>query len=373
MNTQFAANNQFPTMYAPMAPSMPRAEPPKLSNHSLALLNAFKGRDEVSGSSTPSGPSFSQFLPGPSGNQMHPHHPQELPAEQLTNKTQPPRIPQPIIQPNSNPLSPRQPISAIQKSTLLDMFKSPTAQAAVPAKVLNATALPTGNTPSAVELSAVEPLSSNVTVTEDTPNFSQKVVVGESNPEINLPFGAMSILARPPGKKEREERPKETLNKYQNQASGKKFTASTISKGKGVQPVNKVFQPQILKRPQPGSSKDAQIPILPSPKLPSVAPLPVPERKVAPFSTEPASPAGHKQTLLSLFGKPSPIGPPLANAAATQQIKQANTSDTSTKSRMGGIASGEAASRRGSQTPISSADKGFLLSYLDAIVGGNQL
>ena len=357
-------NAQFPNMHVPQAQQLQRESPPKLTGHSLALLNAFKGGDKAFNGHEAHGPALAPFVQGPSGKQVQPH-PQELPAEHL----QPQQAPISHLNTHSIPnhLSPRQPPSATQKSTLLSMFKSPVAQVTTPAKVPNATALPISSTPSAVELSAVEPLSTSTIIPEQTPNAKQNTKVPELNAEVNLPFGAMSILSRPAEKQENKPRSEQVPHKHQNQGSAKKASASFAGKGKTVPPVNKVFQPQILKRPQPGSSKEPTLPVLPSPKIANVAPLPTVD------SQAPASPAVHKQTLLSLFGKSTQAAPLSPNNSAAERVPQVNnTIETPSRSRVGSIASGEAAPRRGSQTPISSADNRFLLSYLDAIVGGNK-
>lgn len=365
---------QFPNSNAPIARPVQRENPPKLTGHSLALLNAFKGPSQGFNGPKSEEPSIPPFASN-SGLQTHQPHPQELPADLLIPKAQSGFTSQMGSQPHSNHLPPRQQISATQKSTLLDMFKSPSLQEAIPAKTSSATALPISGTPSAVELSAVEPMSS-VTTAREVTSTQKHQMLPEMNPETNLPFGAISILARPAEMKERDERPKhtqQTLNKYQNQGSGRKPAASTIGKGKAVQPVNKVFQPQILKRPQPGASNEVEAPSLPSPKLPTMAPEPAPplapEQKVLAFPTELASPPGHKQTLLSLFGKPSAIAPLAPSNSLGERVPAMKAIDITARSRVGSITSADAAPRRGSQTPISSADKGFLLSYLDSIVG----
>jgi mRNA-decapping enzyme subunit 2 len=166
------------------------------------------------------------------------------------------------------------------------------------------------------------------------------------------------------------------------------------------------FQPQILKRPtqsppkpqQPSARAQpvastfapqpniARIPPSPSAVLPTASGLlaqqgsfGMPQSPTAiktSGSSFPAQPdprnsqaAEHKQTLLSLFGKSqaTPTSPP----RRTDPIEPSMMA--SSRSRVGSLASGgDGTSRRGSQTPISPADKGFLLGYLDAVAKGSR-
>jgi len=122
----------------------------------------------------------------------------------------------------------------------------------------------------------------------------------------------------------------------------------------------KPFQPQILKRPQPGqfNGQEPSRPVQASmPSMPSMQEPPVDHRK--------PQQVDHRQNLLSLFGKPStgiqqPNYPPNGNSLPS--------ADPALRSRVGSLASAEAGPRRGSQAPISPADKGFLLDYLAAAV-----
>jgi hypothetical protein len=135
------------------------------------------------------------------------------------------------------------------------------------------------------------------------------------------------------------------------------------------------FQPQILKRPPPTQ------PLMPVElsASPTVSPN---------FYTQPSldkqinQPLEHKQALLSLFRN----GPTVAPSALLDQKKAGHiperafniAPDVIPRSRVDSVASAggdilsETSSRRGSHAPISAADKGFLLGYLDAIARGSD-
>lgn len=252
----------------------------------------------------------------------------------------------------------------------------------------SATALPTTPTPSAVELSAVEPLSQHAATTsallndKRTPKHTGKnKVIPQIHPETNLPFRAMTILSRPA----------ELSNQTQETSQPRKIAAhKSASHTNGKRPINgtssqalptnlPAFQPQILKRPSPASNAPEPsvapkeyVPLpLPRPApgprhVPEPRPLPeyqsVPVPRSVPMQQLPPQ-ADHRKNLLSLFGKAAGEGP------ASVPVPAFKPAD---RSRVGSLASGEGSSRRGSQPPISPANTGFLLSYLDAVAKGAQ-
>ncbi|TVY50880.1 mRNA decapping complex subunit 2 [Lachnellula cervina] len=409
---------QFPGLNATMVPQTIQ-QTPKLTSHSLALLNAFKTRDqaadEVSGSNDLPLRSYTQ-APNQASKPAPRAVPQELPAEgsQPGQMPPPPRI---KVQQNVGPLTPtpqvpRQSISATQKSTLLDLFKSPTAQPASLANSAGATSLPISTTPSVVELSAVEPLSTGASTTsallnsKRTPdNLASDGAIPVLNPESNLPFRAVSILGRPPNMSDRQF-PSAAGSELDSKpkSNGKKPTARMNTGSHMVKSPEKPFQPQILKRPQQSSSKTQQPPPAIQPSVSPFASQPGASRMqqsptavssasifrssqgslrmphsataiqhpvstfVPPPDRRPSQAVGHKQNLLSLFGKAQvgSISPPGRDGPSMEPL--ASTVKTSARSRVGSLASGDGTSRRGSQTPISPADKGFLLGYLEEAV-----
>jgi mRNA-decapping enzyme subunit 2 len=269
-----------------------------------------------------------------------------------------------------NMITPRQLPSEEHRSALLSMFKSPATPAAVSANPVTATALPISATPSAVELSAVEPLSQNAASTsallndKRTPGHSAKNrSIPELNPEANLPFRALSILPRPSELSDNEAPLRNgSGHRGHTKANGGHHARSTTSHVPAAKSPEKPFQPQILKRPQPGPSKAVEPSTVPPSTFPAFSP--------SSMDARPPQTADHRQTLLSLFGKASATANPLPRIPTsdpTQQLPMAPAASVSARSRVGSLASGEAPSRRGSQVPISPADKNFLLNYLGAV------
>lgn len=366
-------NPQFPNIHAPMVPPPINDQSTKLTSHSLALLNAFKSRDTIGETAKAELP-LRRFTEAPVASRAPPH---ELPAVEAP-RTMPMAVPPPIIVKQNigvlepSALTPRQPISESQKSALLGIFKSPISQAASLARPLKATALPTNGTPSAVELSAVEPLSTNATTTsallndKRTPdNIASNGSVPVLNPESNLPFRAITILSRPVEEKLQEISPK-TKPEPSNvpRANTNKRAPRENDKHQSSPQSLGTFQPQILKRP----TSDA-------PTIPKQAPASVSRSSTfIPQTIQEHEPAegssDHKQTLLSLFGGKTPLSTNNSGGEASTGSQKEPTFNPVSRSRVGSLA-GEGA-RRASQTPISPADKGFLLSYLDAVTNGSQ-
>ncbi|KAL2075573.1 hypothetical protein VTL71DRAFT_516 [Oculimacula yallundae] len=363
-------NPQFPGLHSTIIPPQPKQTPQALTTHAIALLNAFKTQDQVADEIPASNDlPLRRYAQEPTKN--HKHLPQELPADasQQYNQHITPQVAQyqngsvAAIPPT---LSARQPISETQRSTLLDMFKSPVPPAAVPARQLDASALPSGGLPSAVELSAVEPLSVNAASTSALLNDKRTpdpaANIGTKLQQVSgaqLPFRPVGILARPADASE-----KEVSGRYEShkgKSSGKKPATQSRPHEPVIQHTEKPFQPQILKRPQPGMT---------------VSPEGITAQPSFPSATVPASkPVDHTQTLLSMFRNGpsgassfthSPPGEPLISLPSADPAL-----GISARSRVGSLAS-EGGLRRGTQTPISPADKGFLLNYLDAVANGAQ-
>ena len=422
-------NTQFPGLHAPMVPEVQTQPPSKLTSHALALLNAFKTKDQANGVVADSNLPLRRYTEEPA--QLPPLRPQELPAEVLRLVAADPLSQYGLKQTvpetrNPNVLAPK-PTSEEHRSALLDLFKSPTAQAAIPIQTNAATALPMTNTPSAVELSAVDTLSSNAA--QASPAASQQkqkamkkatkeANIPEMNPESNLPFRAMKILARPTQASDSESpRGHISAPKQHPQSNGKRPVSR--SQAQPSSSPEKPFQPQILKRPQSGTSKAKAPSGIPSPTpFPTMPILPASTQhqakaaatdhkqtlqsllaKSSSFTTTIASPSlpqpsnhtapptDHKAKLLSLFNaaspsvqpmQPHPPAPPPPATIAEEDVLPPlfsidPTQNATTKSRLGSLASGEtAASRRSSQTPMSPADKGFLLGYLDSVTKGGK-
>jgi mRNA-decapping enzyme subunit 2 len=364
-------NHSFPSAHQGMNPTMQMQAPPKLTDHSLALLNTFKSRDQTTAITSIHTNASMQGV----ALERRQVPPQELPAEVSSAppvdllsmfKVQQPES-SPVLHPNTSHIKPT--VDDAHRSSLLNLFKGPQRTSLTPRPA--ATAFPTSTTPSAVELSAVEPLSSNAVAASassaDGPgaNYRERnSSIPELHPESNLPFRAMSILARPV---------EANSSDRQGRTTSQEILSSEVkaSTDQGRRPVSNVvekpFQPQILKRPQPAAQAQAEVPNTMSGVIPS---LPVKSSVDGRTSQS----ADHKQTLLSLFGKaPSPPAPLSQNltGGSFASLHSAGQTGTPVRTRVGSLAS-EAPSRSGSQA-LSPADKSFLLSYLDNVAKGTHL
>jgi mRNA-decapping enzyme subunit 2 len=398
-----ASNPQFPGIHAPMVPPVPAKSPPKLTSHKLALLNAFKIRDEANGENGASSDlplrRYVQDLASP--QELPAETPQPAPVDLLSlfkAKDSPPQ--------SSNPtIPPPRPISEAHKSTLLGLFKSPTPQSAAPLKPA-ATAFPISATPSAVELSAVEPHSNAGPVSTSKKNASkgdfkeqQSRDIPELNPEANLPFRAMSILTRPshasgpsggsPPKSQQNGKKQTARQGYRSQQGNRSQQDHKLHPKSSPE---KPFQPQILKRPQQDNTAAVEDPALhtfsalPGPlsggtQMPAPAQISTEVPTILPihqsFDRRSSQTVDHKQTLLSLFGKSQSPAVPFTRTSTDDVLSPLQPIDpaiaTSTRSRVGSLASGaDGVSRRSSQAPMSPADKSFLLNYLDTVAKGAQ-
>lgn len=351
-------NPQFPNIHAPMVRQVQKEPLPELNHHSLALLNAFKGRDISNGEGGASNdlPLRKFVQDGKQGQVNHLSAPQELPAE----LSQP--LPVDLLSMFKANDSPAQPLASLpppnsisesHKSTLLGLFKSPTTQTTFMRSA--ATALPTTATPSAVELSAVEPLSSSTGPSIEAvqkPKASIEIQhvhdIPELNPEANLPFRATAILARP-------QQPRETVRQVKNNTlprarqNGHKHAGTSKTHTKPAP--EKPFQPQILKRPQAAvvqpndslqtSPSPADIQGHASADRPIVSPLPsvdlssqitahnaklysllvnLPGSKSSATSNDSISHLGDHQEELSIFGKP--FAPPRVSGSDNSPLGQ---------------------------------------------------
>ncbi|KAF7881844.1 uncharacterized protein EAF02_006532 [Botrytis sinoallii] len=361
---------QFPNVHSTMVPPQPKEAPAAaLTSHSLLLLNAFKTRDEVnvnitSNSLISEGPTQPHpnttlpealELPGESSRSIPVHIPTE--AAQSTKSL--PTIKGGIPSTASQSQTARPPISENQRSMLLGMFKSPAAQPATLAAASAAVVQPS-KSPSAVELSAVEVASPpevprQTATKENTPIGRASHEIPEMNPEFNLPFEL--------------------------------YRCPTVARGPIGEIIHQPTIPQkataIQSKPSPllgASTIAAYSPNLAPSNLAGPSTSPLSFTSQAPQSTE------QKHALLSLFGKsPTPAASSVfgkSPMAASSSMSRTSSHDgpssnhlidatrsAASRSRVGSLASGngEGSSRRGSQAPISPADKGFLLNYLDAV------
>jgi mRNA-decapping enzyme subunit 2 len=396
-------NPQFPDLHAPMVAPVQTQSQAKLNSHALALLNAFKSRDQANEPAADSHLPLQRYIEEPV--QAPPPRPQELPAEVSRPTVTDPRasfgLKQPIApsHPSQDQIlhAPKLRVaseySEEHRLGLLGLFKTAPAQAALLARANAATALPMTTTPSAVELSAVDTLSSNtarssLAVIHSAPTkvTAKEPSVPEINPEANLPFRAMKILARP-NQASDSESPKGNTSGSVKQSNGK----MPVTRGEAQRSLSpeKPFQPQILKRPQFSSSKkmvpsailnpstSSPMHILPSGNQQRARPVAndpkqglqflveKPSSSASPFLSQrdrrTTQPPEQQQRYLSIFGAPLPPkriedGPREDDMSPLFSIDP--TLNATARSRVGSLATGDA-------TPMSPADKGLLLSIIN--------
>jgi mRNA-decapping enzyme subunit 2 len=367
---------QFPNVHGPGISSSMNQTQPKLTSHSLALLNAFKSQDQVT-----SIHDRGSDLPSHHLGQLHDVRP--VPQDDLPGRYNPAELSGDDMAVPAVQLLPSRTVPSEQhRSSLLNMFKAPVSK-------------PSPSDATNVSDESLKHLNRHESHTQASTHLDQSGVVMSSQsadagnrpshvPKTASPFKPVAILTRPPqpnasislgllsagletpkarksGKSKPPEMPKGVGGSPKRTQTG---TPSSSSSGK-------TFQPQILKRPQPNNKQSPSLPTELAAPNPAIIPS-------LPFQSShdkrPSQPTEHKQNLLSLFGKVSTVSsPPLFDQpkAGIAAENPYNTANIAARSRIGSLASnaGEAAisGRRGSQTPTSPADKAFLLGYLDGI------
>jgi mRNA-decapping enzyme subunit 2 len=337
----------------------------QLSSHSMALLNAFKGdssrpphaskRDDVENPQyqaqpqthgqayvSPKGPQAYQTGPSPQWEAPPPpqHHGQHIGGGVAFNKT------------NSN--------TEKHRSALLDMFKNP--QPTIP--------------------------PNNENARRDVSHGQYGTVHGQnqvSSQALTQALSSLSIQSKPPqantsshGQPPFGQRPIENPSAHPNPGSvASRIAAPQSLSGRPIQilqrkeNMDQSASPWGSTGPPSAAASYAsprQMPgSLASPPATSALPAPSIGGHKAEVSTE------QKQKLLSLFGKqPSPIST-LVNEDRGKGIGQSPV-ESGQRSRVASLASGAGEphqgnvpmSRGGSQTPISPANRSFLLGYLES-------
>ncbi|KAK7938109.1 uncharacterized protein PG986_014977 [Apiospora aurea] len=303
-NQQYQQYQHQSHLGAQGTPPLPRQslEP---TAHSMSLLGVFKG-------TTPQ-PDIKQ--------QAAPH----------TNPLQSQPYPQNInigsASPRFTPSTSSHPVGSFNKhqSSLLDMFK----QTDTTKKLAGGETMPQGRSPlglAAVAVAAAVPaieqsVSPATAVRQSLEHNAQSQV---SNPDLNLPFGALAIASR-----------NKPVSSFQHSPQPQQST-----------PNRSVAYPY-------GTSLDSSASNLAmSLGAPSAAALPVPSGML---KTRPEATPEQKSSLLSLFGKGK------EPASMSENMRP--------RSRVASIASGAGdsaslGSRRGSQTPLTPADRDFLMGFL---------
>ncbi|KAK8061038.1 hypothetical protein PG997_015259 [Apiospora hydei] len=273
--------------------------------HSMSLLGVFKG-------TTPQPDIKQQAAPPPNPLQSQPY-PQNINIGSAS--------------PRFTPSTSSHPVGSFNKhqSSLLDMFK----QTDTTKKLAGGETMPQGRSPlglAAVAVAAAVPaieqsVSPATAVRQSLEHNAQSQV---SNPELNLPFGALAIASR-----------NKPVSSFQHSPQPQQST-----------PTRSVAYPY-------GTSLDSSASNLAmSLGAPSAAALPVPSGML---KTRPEATPEQKSSLLSLFGKGK------EPASMSENMRP--------RSRVASIASGAGdsaslGSRRGSQTPLTPADRDFLMGFL---------
>lgn len=358
---------QFPGVHAPIVSANAKQDPAKLTSHSLALLNAFKTRDqEPSASENGNDLLLRRFIQPPG----HSTNPQELSAEIISEMSG-----DDLPIPQTLPIRPAP--TDPHRSSLLSMFKSPTMKGASvvspPSVSVTHPASLSSETPSATVYQQARSAS------QDLSSRAESQAYDSQQPS---PFKPVSILVRPTQEPAQIDVPligPRGHGKGPLHSSNPPLAPTRSALSPATQPpslstgdnITKPFQPQILRRPQqPVTTPLAEL----------AAPSPTSNPSFfaqASLDRRDAQPVEHKQNLLSLFGK----GPSSLPSQRVEQNLAIHTPeqtfglpvDPNSRSRVGSLASTGAdvaahASRRSSAAPISPADKGFLLGYLNAVV-----
>ena len=354
--------------------------PNQLPAHSLNLLSALKGESTrattTAFQTSNAQPNFTAL----SAPYQQAHHTMAENGSAIQDGSQ--------ARPLQNPLAgPKQSTTEQHRSALLDMFKK------------SEPSLPQGQFDSqGSKMSSPRQARPNEIGSRNQSPSTAEVLRNAArdkngpiamNPETNLPFGALSILSRPQSGKtvnnSNSPRQRSDANTGQRQTPSSPLARSSpgynASRGK-VPDARGQWPPQARPSlaqaypygPAQGATNNS-FSVLPSPPAASTFPVPGVLKPRQDSSSE------HKNTLLSLFGKQiSGIDqgkgkePAVAAAAATATTGDPFASGTAAGARMASVSSsrGDASgsannptSRRGSQTPLSPAERNFLLGFLE--------
>ncbi|EJT74378.1 mRNA-decapping enzyme 2 [Gaeumannomyces tritici R3-111a-1] len=318
----------FPQNTSPTQPDPHRRQPlPQLNNHAMSLLSAFttnSARGPDPGHANPPVPEQARDVIKPSG--VAPIGNSAMPGE--------PSGPASFQPPNQT-----QPFSDQHRNALLDAFKS----------------------------------QSQAPPTKDVPSHNASSTSGASEPAginhgrvqadlgVNLPFGALKLLSRPEGL--RGDAPVAPIAMPAS-------TAAAQAPGI-IEPTNPNARQSPV--PLPSTNAPGQPPTAGRVSAPRAARSPIPQRLDAI--------AGQKNLLLSLFARAQT--PSQATSSAVGGAKGKETAESQPTPEIApraasivhpgsGVAryalpSVEPISRLGAQTPMSTADRSFLLGYLQSV------
>ena len=334
VRTRATISSQEPStssVHAPVVPSASKLPLPKLTSHSLALLNAFKQSSTSDAPQMPeqnraSAAAMSSGIPKrtPLSRQhegLYPEHSFVYSGPPPSGTRADPQVPRPG-----------------HGQAFVELSARPS-----PTETQFTTAMPTRHEAKA---NAQESRTSQM---ESSKARSGNTVSGTGSPVSILQRPAKTRTNRRESAAVQTERSRSGLGMAGNQPSG-----------------NKSFQPQILRRPVPAQPSPTN-----TPQAISTMPQSLPFERLGSQSTD------HKQALLALFSQSSPLAIP-APAVSPPKLSDvdANPGENG-RSRVTSVASSgeersvQAESSR-SQTPGAPVSRDFLLGYLEGVARGYQ-
>ncbi|EAQ88965.1 hypothetical protein CHGG_05584 [Chaetomium globosum CBS 148.51] len=404
------------------APQQHAAKPAQLTGHAMTLLSAFKNsspRENIENKSRENSPHDSAFAPTNNQHQYQPAPWANVPITQAPNPAAQylpqhmapagpmrtsPRAMQPS-EPQPGP-KPSQPADT-HRTALLDMFKKGSPRSPLsneirmqPSKTQQSPGFARKDEPASPSYKA--PSAAEVIAQASEANGGPV----RMNPELNLPYRAVQILSRPKqgeqGKSQEYTSTMAQMQRLQQRFSphdSSRQDARNAARQGLPSPRDRGFLQQAeheaKRSPQPNYAA-AHAASLPYAQQPLSSPHSSPSFQQQLHQQPPAvdqrrndSNSEQKQKLLSLFSKeqqhqqqrPQRDSPASTTAEEKGKGKEPAGTGSTPRSRVASFASAggnepaitgagsSATSRRGSQTPISPADRNFLLSYLESVTG----
>ncbi|KAK0748867.1 hypothetical protein B0T21DRAFT_357420 [Apiosordaria backusii] len=364
-----------------------------------------------SGQGWPNGPSTQ--APNPAAQYL-PHHVANVAqgyGERYGPQAQHPGGPQ-VTHPAVNPAAaPRPPQSTeSHRSALLDMFKKPGRGSPLSNEITRSSIKSDGGRSGYTPNSGPSygGLSNAEAIAQAAEANGAPV---RMNPELNLPYRAVQILTRPkqPESAQSNDSMESQMHRLQRRLSPQRKDARNSASGLPSPRDRSLFHQldqETKKSPQLPPAQAASLPYAQpqrqspyaSPTFPPQQPVGLPQQQHQQYQHHQRQHSGNtdqKQKLLSLFGKaqPSPTGLS-ANGKMKEPMVYDQVRSATPRSRVASLAStgngggmapsvtgienvhatGNSSrvpsatnSRRGSNTPISPADRNFLLSYLESV------
>lgn len=398
----------------PYPPQQQAGKPAQLTGHAMTLLNAFKSSPggTTENKSRENTPQDSASLQANSQPQYQSPHWANVPVTQASNpamqylphhvapvapmRTSPRNVHGPEAQPG---LKHAQPADS-HRTALLDMFRKTGPRSPLSNEIRmqpggaqqstgfareGETGSPAYKTPSAAEATALASEANGASL--------------RMNPESNLPYRPVQILSRPKqadhGQQPQDQTGARAQMQRLQQRLGPRGSPRQEGRNTGRQgppsPRDRVFPQQMgqeaKRSPQPSyaAAQAASIPYAQqSPSSTHSVPSFQQQQQQQPTSAHQHrkdSNPEQRQKLLSLFSKeqqPSPTGftaddkgkgkePAAASDRPQSGTPRSRVASFASAGANEPIAGSTATSRRGSQTPISPADRSFLLSYLESV------